>query len=43
METKHIEIEDLLSFLEKQILSLFVEGGQSIHASFLKQTILMKL
>ncbi len=37
METKHIEIEDLLSFLgEKQILSLFVEGGQSIHASFLK-------
>lgn len=37
MKTKQIEIEDLLFFLgEKQILSLFVEGGQSIHASFLQ-------
>ncbi|WP_242143673.1 MULTISPECIES: bifunctional diaminohydroxyphosphoribosylaminopyrimidine deaminase/5-amino-6-(5-phosphoribosylamino)uracil reductase RibD [unclassified Bacillus cereus group] len=32
-----IEIQDLLTLLgEKQILSLFVEGGQSIHASFLE-------
>ncbi|CAM3950539.1 bifunctional diaminohydroxyphosphoribosylaminopyrimidine deaminase/5-amino-6-(5-phosphoribosylamino)uracil reductase [Bacillus wiedmannii] len=37
MKTKQIEIEDLLFFLgEKQILSIFVEGGQSIHASFLQ-------
>ncbi len=37
MKTKHIEIKDLLSFLgEKQILSLFVEGGQTVHASFLQ-------
>ncbi|PHA37286.1 bifunctional diaminohydroxyphosphoribosylaminopyrimidine deaminase/5-amino-6-(5-phosphoribosylamino)uracil reductase RibD [Bacillus wiedmannii] len=37
MKTKHIEIKDLLFFLgEKQILSLFVEGGQTVHASFLQ-------
>lgn len=37
MKTKHIDLKDLLFFLgEKQILSLFVEGGQSTHASFLQ-------
>lgn len=37
METNQIEIRDLLSLLgEKHILSLFVEGGQSVHASFLE-------
>ncbi|KEK26047.1 bifunctional diaminohydroxyphosphoribosylaminopyrimidine deaminase/5-amino-6-(5-phosphoribosylamino)uracil reductase RibD [Bacillus gaemokensis] len=37
MQTSQIEICDLLSLLgEKQILSLFVEGGQSVHASFLE-------
>ncbi|WP_410983731.1 bifunctional diaminohydroxyphosphoribosylaminopyrimidine deaminase/5-amino-6-(5-phosphoribosylamino)uracil reductase RibD [Bacillus cereus] len=37
MQTSQIEIRDLLLLLgEKQILSLFVEGGQSIHASFLE-------
>ncbi|MDM5156302.1 bifunctional diaminohydroxyphosphoribosylaminopyrimidine deaminase/5-amino-6-(5-phosphoribosylamino)uracil reductase RibD [Bacillus sp. DX1.1] len=37
MKTSHIEIRDLLSLLgEKHILSLFVEGGQSVHASFLE-------
>ncbi|MFJ1124913.1 bifunctional diaminohydroxyphosphoribosylaminopyrimidine deaminase/5-amino-6-(5-phosphoribosylamino)uracil reductase RibD [Bacillus thuringiensis] len=37
MKTSQIEIRDLLLLLGgKQILSLFVEGGQSIHASFLK-------
>ncbi|YAR63173.1 bifunctional diaminohydroxyphosphoribosylaminopyrimidine deaminase/5-amino-6-(5-phosphoribosylamino)uracil reductase RibD [Bacillus cytotoxicus] len=37
MNRGRIEIQDLLSLLgEKQILSLFVEGGQSIHASFLE-------
>ncbi|KFN02670.1 bifunctional diaminohydroxyphosphoribosylaminopyrimidine deaminase/5-amino-6-(5-phosphoribosylamino)uracil reductase RibD [Bacillus clarus] len=37
MKTKQIKIHELLSLLgEKQILSLFVEGGQSVHASFLE-------
>ncbi|MEN1934630.1 bifunctional diaminohydroxyphosphoribosylaminopyrimidine deaminase/5-amino-6-(5-phosphoribosylamino)uracil reductase RibD [Paenibacillus sp. 102] len=37
MQTSQIEIHDLLLLLgEKQILSLFVEGGQSVHASFLE-------
>ncbi|PFA24206.1 riboflavin biosynthesis protein RibD [Bacillus cereus] len=37
MKTKQIEIREFLSLLgEKQILSLFVEGGQSVHASFLE-------
>ncbi|SCV22142.1 Riboflavin biosynthesis protein RibD [Bacillus cereus] len=37
MKTKQIEIQDLLHLLgEKQILSLFVEGGQTVHASFLQ-------
>ncbi|PFK45918.1 riboflavin biosynthesis protein RibD [Bacillus cereus] len=37
MKTKQIEIRELLSLLgEKQILSLFIEGGQSVHASFLE-------
>ncbi|WIY60156.1 bifunctional diaminohydroxyphosphoribosylaminopyrimidine deaminase/5-amino-6-(5-phosphoribosylamino)uracil reductase RibD [Bacillus arachidis] len=37
MQTNQIEIRDLLLRLgEKQILSLFVEGGQSVHASFLE-------
>ncbi|MCI0763265.1 bifunctional diaminohydroxyphosphoribosylaminopyrimidine deaminase/5-amino-6-(5-phosphoribosylamino)uracil reductase RibD [Bacillus sp. TL12] len=37
MQTSQIEIRELLLLLgEKQILSLFVEGGQSIHASFLE-------
>ncbi len=37
MKTQQIEIQDVLSLLgEKQILSLFVEGGQTVHANFLK-------
>ncbi|GAB6453558.1 bifunctional diaminohydroxyphosphoribosylaminopyrimidine deaminase/5-amino-6-(5-phosphoribosylamino)uracil reductase RibD [Bacillus cereus group sp. MYBK71-2] len=37
MKTKQIEIQDVLDLLgEKQILSLFVEGGQTVHASFLQ-------
>ncbi|MGE1006578.1 bifunctional diaminohydroxyphosphoribosylaminopyrimidine deaminase/5-amino-6-(5-phosphoribosylamino)uracil reductase RibD [Bacillus anthracis] len=37
MKTKQIEIQDVLHLLgEKQILSLFVEGGQTVHASFLQ-------
>ncbi len=37
MKTKQIEIQDILDLLgEKQILSLFVEGGQTVHASFLQ-------
>ena len=37
MKTSQIEIRDLLLLLgQKQILSLFVEGGQSVHASFLE-------
>ncbi|ALQ69687.1 bifunctional diaminohydroxyphosphoribosylaminopyrimidine deaminase/5-amino-6-(5-phosphoribosylamino)uracil reductase RibD [Bacillus thuringiensis] len=36
-KTKQIEIQDVLDLLgEKQILSLFVEGGQTVHASFLQ-------
>ncbi|CAM4042136.1 5-amino-6-(5-phosphoribosylamino)uracil reductase [Bacillus manliponensis] len=37
MNTKQIDIHKLLSLLgEKHILSLFVEGGQTVHASFIK-------
>lgn len=37
MKTKQIEIQNVLHLLgEKQILSLFVEGGQTVHASFLQ-------
>ncbi|PFX66166.1 riboflavin biosynthesis protein RibD [Bacillus toyonensis] len=37
MKTKQIEIQDVLDLLgEKQILSLFIEGGQTVHASFLQ-------
>ncbi len=37
MKTKQIEIQDVLDLLgDKQILSLFVEGGQTVHASFLQ-------
>ncbi|EEK77325.1 RibD (Riboflavin-specific deaminase) [Bacillus cereus R309803] len=37
MKTKQIEVQDILDLLgEKQILSLFVEGGQTVHASFLQ-------
>ncbi|MFJ8240875.1 bifunctional diaminohydroxyphosphoribosylaminopyrimidine deaminase/5-amino-6-(5-phosphoribosylamino)uracil reductase RibD [Bacillus tropicus] len=37
MKTKQIEIQDVLDLLgEKQILSLFVEGGQTVHANFLQ-------
>lgn len=37
MKTKQIEIQDVLYLLgEKQILSLFVEGGQTVHASYLQ-------
>ena len=37
MKTKQIEIQDVLHLLgEKQILSLFVRGGQTVHASFLQ-------
>lgn len=37
MQTRQIKIRELLLLLgEKQILSLFVEGGQSVHASFLE-------
>lgn len=37
MKTKHIEINELLDLLgEKNILSLLVEGGQTVHASFLE-------
>ncbi|MEH6889669.1 bifunctional diaminohydroxyphosphoribosylaminopyrimidine deaminase/5-amino-6-(5-phosphoribosylamino)uracil reductase RibD [Bacillus sp. JJ864] len=37
MKTNHIEINELLDLLgEKNILSLFVEGGQTVHASFLE-------
>ena len=37
MKKSQIEVRDLLSLLgEKQILSLFIEGGQSVHASFLE-------
>ncbi|WP_243524224.1 bifunctional diaminohydroxyphosphoribosylaminopyrimidine deaminase/5-amino-6-(5-phosphoribosylamino)uracil reductase RibD [Bacillus pseudomycoides] len=37
MQTSQIEIRELLPLLgEKQILSLFVEGGQSVHASVLE-------
>ncbi|MFX3623898.1 MAG: bifunctional diaminohydroxyphosphoribosylaminopyrimidine deaminase/5-amino-6-(5-phosphoribosylamino)uracil reductase RibD [Ectobacillus sp.] len=38
MDTEHIHIPDLLAFLgTKEISSLFVEGGQRVHASFLKE------
>ncbi|MGH0945274.1 bifunctional diaminohydroxyphosphoribosylaminopyrimidine deaminase/5-amino-6-(5-phosphoribosylamino)uracil reductase RibD [Bacillus mycoides] len=37
MKTQQIQIHEILSLLgSKQILSLFVEGGQSVHASFLE-------
>lgn len=37
MKTQQIQIHEILSFLgSKQILSLFVEGGQLVHASFLE-------
>lgn len=38
MNTQQIDISKLLSLLgEKQILSLFVEGGQTVHASFIEK------
>ncbi|RCW73074.1 bifunctional diaminohydroxyphosphoribosylaminopyrimidine deaminase/5-amino-6-(5-phosphoribosylamino)uracil reductase RibD [Saliterribacillus persicus] len=38
LPTKTIELADLLAILgERQIQSLYVEGGQTVHASFLKE------
>lgn len=44
MKTNHIEINELLDLLgEKNILSLFVEGGQTVHASFLEANCFQEL
>lgn len=44
MKTKQIEIQDVLHLLgEKQILSLFVEGGKQFMQASYKQSISMKL
>ena len=44
MKTKQIEIQDVLHLLgEKQILSLFVEGGKQFMQASYKLSISMKL